>query len=635
MGTRRVREFVDEVIRIDSRPPALRDRTAHGVGPPGHISLAILRSFRDGSFWQPHGRVGTLTTRVTFQEVGDGVSPGTLTRVRDRAGVHRYQTVCCVATVFGGVPYLWVLWDLLNGSINPLRVNPEALLPPYGSIPIYDVQARAMMHGHFWLPKGSIGGEAFVVNGHEYTYLGIFPSLLRIPVFLFTSSLDGRFFGLSMFGAWIATAVFCSLLLWRLRILLRGDAPLGWFEAASNGLLLVSILVGSVLLYLASRPDAFNEDEAWSVALACASLFALVGFIERPSWRRIVPCAVLVLITNLNRSTTGWAMILATLLLAGWFGLGRAGREQRSWGLPLMVGGLVPLAIGFAISVAKFGQLSVPFADQLIYKQHGLARINGGEYISLHWLPDTLHQYLDPSNFRLTSVFPYVLLPSLPSGSANLFDADATANVPLSVPLLFVLGCWGAISTLGTSSIQVVSRAYRGLRLLLIASASAAVSILVFGYIYERYTADFMPLLILGSMIGMIEVWRRADRAPKRIRSLVLGLAGALAMFGLWANIGFALTPTVRWNTTQASHYVTIQKALSDITGRPLDDKLVVGDQFPESVVSGTLFIQGHCKALYLATRTLVKSPFLVHFWLLQVELAPRTPICDALLREP
>jgi hypothetical protein len=541
-----------------------------------------------------------------------------------------------VAGVFAGMLYIWVLWDLLNGSINPLRVNPEADgLSPYGSIPIYDVQARAMMHGHFWLPAGSIGAEAFVVNGHQYTYMGIFPSLLRIPFFLFTKSLDGRFFGLSMFGAWIATAVFCSLLLWRLRILLRGDAPLGWFEAVSNGLLLVSILVGSVLLYLASRPDAFNEDEAWSVALACASLFVLVGFIERPSWRRLVPCAVLVSITNLNRSTTGWAMILATLLLAGWFGLGRAGREQRSWGLPLMVAGLVPLAIGCAINVAKFGQLSVPFADQLIYKQHGLARINGGAYVSLHWLPDTLHQYLDPFNFRLTSVFPYIVLPSLPSGSANIFGVDPTANVPLSVPLFCVLGCWGVISILLTSSIQVISRAYRGLRLLLIASASPAAAILVFGWIYERYTADFMPLLILGSMIGMIEVWRRADRAPKGIRSLVVGLAGALAMFGVWANLGFALTPTVRWNTTQASHYVEVQKALSDITGHPLNDKIVVGNHFPASVASGTLFVEGHCQALYLATRTLVKSPILVRFWLVQVERAPRTPICHALVRGP
>lgn len=109
-----------------------------------------------------------------------------------------------------------VLWDLWTGTVNPLRVN------EVDRNPIYDVQARAMMHGHLWLPAGSIGEEAFVSNGHEYTYFGIFLSLLRILVSVFTHSLDGRFFSVSILGAWITTAVFCSLLLWRLRVFLRG-----------------------------------------------------------------------------------------------------------------------------------------------------------------------------------------------------------------------------------------------------------------------------------------------------------------------------------------------------------------------------------------------------------------------------
>ena len=122
-----------------------------------------------------------------------------------------------------------------------------------------------------------------------------------------------------------------------------------------------------------------NEDEAWSVALACACLFVLVGIIERQSWRRVILCGVLVLLTNLNRSTTGYPAILATVLLAGWFGLGRAGPDRRSWAVPLMGAALVPLGIGCAIDEAKFGLLlGVPFSDQLVFREFSLGKEQRG-----------------------------------------------------------------------------------------------------------------------------------------------------------------------------------------------------------------------------------------------------------------
>ena len=54
----------------------------------------------------------------------------------------------------------------------------------------------------------------------------------------------------------------------------------GGLEAVSYGVLVTSTLAGSVLIYLASIPDVYSEDLAWSVALACASLFVLVGVAE-------------------------------------------------------------------------------------------------------------------------------------------------------------------------------------------------------------------------------------------------------------------------------------------------------------------------------------------------------------------
>jgi len=63
------------------------------------------------------------------------------------------------------VPYVWTLWGPWE-SPNPLRTT-------IYEDNYYDLQARAMFHGHLWLPKGSIGIEAFVTDGRQYTYFGL------------------------------------------------------------------------------------------------------------------------------------------------------------------------------------------------------------------------------------------------------------------------------------------------------------------------------------------------------------------------------------------------------------------------------------------------------------------------------
>lgn len=109
---------------------------------------------------------------------GDWADPATDTRT---SPVRRFEAVCLAAIIAASIPYLWVLWDLWSGTINPLRIT--------GSDDnIYDIQARAIMHGHLSLPNGKIGLLAFVHDGRQYTYFGIFPSLLRIPILLFTHS---------------------------------------------------------------------------------------------------------------------------------------------------------------------------------------------------------------------------------------------------------------------------------------------------------------------------------------------------------------------------------------------------------------------------------------------------------------
>jgi hypothetical protein len=372
--------------------------------------------------------------------------PGSVTPPR----VRRFQVVALSATIAAGVPYLWVLWDLWTGTVNPLRTDESRTA---AESVIYDVQARAMLHGHLSLANGSIGYEAFVHGGRTYTYFGIFPSLLRMPVLLITHSLDGRLTAMSMLTAWLVTALVSALLLWRVRIVVRGDAALGWTETVSYGLLLFSILAGSVLVSLASMPDVYAEDEMWGVALASASFFALLGVVERPSWGRVTAAGSLVLLTNLNRGTTGYACILGTMLVAAWFALGRGGQDRRRWGLPVLLAGLVALVVGCAIDLAKFDVLfGFPASEQLLYKLYGFSHINGGKHFSIHFLPSTVQAYLWPGNLRISPDFPFLTFPGVPThliAHTQLFNRGNSASVPASMPLLFGAGVWGVITSFG------------------------------------------------------------------------------------------------------------------------------------------------------------------------------------------
>ncbi len=535
--------------------------------------------------------------------------------------------VASSAVIVASIPYLWVLWDLWTGTVNPFRTNELTTAP--GSVE-YDVQARALMDGHLSLPAHSIGIEAFIHDGRTYTYFGIFPSLIRIPVLLFTHSFDGRLSAPSLLLAWLVTALFSSMLLWRIRVVVRGDALLGWGEALSYGALLFSILAGSVLVSLASSPQVYQEDVAWGVALAVGSLFALLGVVERPSWKRVFFCGLLVLLTNLNRATTGYACILATVMIAAWLALGRGGQERRRWALPVLAIGGVALVVGCVVNLAKFDQLfGFPASEQVLYTTYGYAHINGGKHFSLNFLPSTLEEYLFPGNLRVTRLFPFLGLPEIPThliAHTRLFNEGNTSSATASMPLLFGLGVWGLITTFAPHRPVIV----RSLRILLICTMATAGAILIYGTIYERFLADFMPLLVLAGSIGLVDIWRHAAMMRRRARLPVVAGIVVLTIFGFVANMGIAITPQDSWNQTQADHFVQTEQAVSEITGNPLRDDVLRGPTFQGIAPIGQLFILGDCKGLYISDGE--GLPYYPNLIWRPVERTPHVPLCRTLI---
>ena len=531
-------------------------------------------------------------TTAAMDQVSDG-TPADLIPPPVDADVSRRRfaraTVIGLAAV--GIPYLWILWDLWTSTYDPLRrVSPSDF---------YDLQGHAMLAGHLYVPDGSLGIEAFLHHGHQYTYFGIFPSLLRLPVLAVTHSLDGQLTAPSMLLAWIATGGFTALLLWRVRIQIRGSAIMGVAEAACCGVLVAVVNGGSVLLYLAATPKVSHEDLAWSVALTVGALFALVGVLERPTSRRMALVALLVVCASLNRSPTGYATIIATLFEAVWFGLGRSGREQRGAAVPLAIIGVGAFAL---VGLVNWAKLGLPYglseADQVWTHVNAHRRLylasNGGSAFALHYLPSTLKAYLQPAGITVSSHFPFLGLPTAPAtavGTVVLDQTYPTASVPASMPLLTVLGIWGAVSAFRPHPFGQV----QGMRLLLVAAAAATAGVLLFGYVAERYLADFLPFLVLASTIGLVDIWRRFDGRSRRARVLCVLAVSVLGVFGIWANLGAAITPSGLWTSTQANAFVAAQRSLG---GTPA---VRTGATLPYWAPAGTLFATSSCTGLYVS----------------------------------
>ncbi len=537
-----------------------------------------------------------------------GVEPS----ARNRS-VRRYIIAVVIGGIVVAVPYHRILTDLWNRSPDPFRT----VLPKHTLSNFYDLQARAILQGHLYVPNGSLGEEAFLHAGRQYTYFGLFPSLLRMPVLLFTHSFDGRLTAPSILLSWVVTGVFSALLLWRVRLLVRGPVVLGRAEATTYGVLVATILGGSVLVDLAASPWVYSEDITWSVALTIGSLFALLGILEAPSRWRVVVAGVLILAAALTRGSTGYGCILGALLAAAWFASGHGGKENRRWWWPVLLTGALPLLVASAISWAKFGVVyGYPLHDQVFFNR--FLRHIKGSYFSGRYVPTTVATYLGFNGLNFSRVFPFITLPLQPAravGNVPLFMTQQMTSVPESMPLLFLLTIWGLV----TAFRRRVALRTRTTVIPLIAAAAPCGAILIFGFLDNRFLGDFVPLLVVGSAVGIASLWRRLDGRGRVARDVVVGVAFVLGVFGIAANVALASTPTGWWSSWQVLHFVEFQNSVGDVTGHPLAGYVKRGMRLPRSAPVGQLFITGDCTGLY------VFEPNGLRHWL-AVEKAPSTP---------
>jgi len=442
------------------------------------------------------------------------------------------------------------------------------------------------------------------MDGKHYLYFPPGPALLRMPAMVLTDRFDGRMTTLSMLLAWMVTALLFSLLIWRVRCLLRPGAPLGRWEAAAYGLLLVAGTVGSTVLFLGSIPWVYHEAYAWAIPMALGSGFALLGVIQHPSTRGLVATAAFTTGAVLSRTTAGWAVAGAVLLTAVL--LPRGGRRDADPHLwwKVYAAGLTPVAIGMAVNWAKFRHPYLFPIDQQVFtglNQHRREAIaaNGGDLFSPNMIGSTVVNYLRPDGIRLTSTFPFLSLPGRipPSYGGGFIDqANRTGSIVSFMPLLLGLALWGVV-------VAFRRRAADGaalLRLPLLGAMAIPGGIMFYAYIAHRYTSEFMPFLLFGGAIGLVDVVRRLVDRPRRTRALALAGMGALVTFSVLAELAAAYNTRALANPGSVlEDYVEHQEQLTPnaAAGEVSFDSGVTLDARVDE-----LRIIDDCQALYVGT---------------------------------
>ncbi len=507
----------------------------------------------------------------------------------------------------------------------------------------YDVQARALLRGHWNMPPQVLGIEAFVVHGRSYMYFGPWPSLLRLPVLLTTTSLDGRLTQLSMLLAFTVALVCTARLSWKIRALVT-SAPVTRAEAAVVSLSIAVVGTGSVFLFLAGQAVIYHEAEAWGAALAIAAFDALVSFLVRPSNWGIASTGVLAACALLTRASVGLGPVSALGLLAvvhagvatrrrveRWRSISdSAPRHVRSlaWlGVPdstrrttrtiaLAIATVAAIGCYAWVNDAKFGALfSVPFSTQLAVSNYpavnAVVHANGGTFLGIKYVPTGLLQYLRPDALRFTRLYPFVTFPPPatlvgPVAYASRLPASSVTSTMPAFAVAGVLGIWAVFRPRPRRRPRRQDRPTPDLAVLRVPVLGAGVGIfgsLEIAYVAHRYLADWMPLLVLAGLAGLAVVVERARTMARWTRRSVVAVGCVLAAIGVLSNLALAILyqRELNWSTPTPARaqFVSLRERVDrSLFGTPPHHVVWVAS-LPAVAPAGTLAVVGKCAALY------------------------------------
>lgn len=499
----------------------------------------------------------------------------------------------------------------------------------------FDLQGRAFLDRNLAVPRGSLGIEGFLIGGREYMYFPPFPAVLRLPVLFVTSEYDGKLTLLSMLLAFVVFATMTVRLVWLVRDLLLDDAPLTRGEAGLMALLIALLTGGTTLTYVAALPWVYHEVYAWAVALAVGSMYWMVRVWREPSPSAIAWLGAFDLALILTRTTGGWAMCLTTMALgAGLLWRTRRGdrsdhddrdrdRTARRTAVGVVVVGGAALLAGIAFNWVKFSHPYLfPLEHQVWtevneHRRHAL-EAGGGTITGPQYFPSAFMAYFRLDGVRFVDYFPWITLPAEPArsyGGTVVDQSYRTGSVPSLMP-------WPLLSTLLAILVLVRRRRSAAAALWLPLAGAVLITggVMAYGYFAYRYTAEFVPALVLGSTIGTVALGSWVRRHGRWLQAVTLTVLAGATAYSIAAQllIGHAAAVTT-YGGAELRGFLELQQRLSpEAHGR----QVLRGEALPSGGATDDLWIAGDCDALYLNTGDAYEPWVLATRRSVQVEVA-------------
>ena len=122
---------------------------------------------------------------------------------------------------------------------------------------------------------------------------------------------------------------------------------------------------------------------------------------------------------------------------------------------------------------------------------------------------------------------------------------------------------------------------------------------MLWGYIGERYLADFMPFVIVASGIGLIDVWRRFEGRSRKARGQRPGHHLCCCRLLRRGQFGHCDVSLGAVHAVEVQDFVSTEQSLS-LTS--LADTVQHGTTLPNWAPYGQLFMVGNCSGLYMAS---------------------------------
>jgi hypothetical protein len=278
-------------------------------------------------------------------------------------------------------------------------------------------------------------------------------------------------------------------------------------------------LAGSALMTLSLRALVYEEATLWGASLGLVTIWACLHLLASRSrfWATV---AVLAAALSMSaRPTVGIGAVAVVVVVA---------LLRRNW-LLLATGPAAAFALYATFMLWKFGALYPPNEHQLdcIQSAKCLALSSGGSTQPKYVLTN-LYQYLRPDHLQFVDRFPWIKAPRPRDARITLIGihkylgTDAMSSVTTTMPALLALALVGLVTTNWAR------------RWLVLASCTGPLVTCMYYGATQRYLADFVPTLVLGSACGLAYLLSSAHwRTVARTAVVLLGTWSVLVCIAL------------------------------------------------------------------------------------------------------